>query len=317
MLRPEPWVSVADMPSLRRDPVRVLVPATSANLGPGFDTAGLALGVEDELTAMVSDDPGVLIEVEGEGAGELPTDATHLVARSMAMGFEAMGVRPAGFVLKCTNVIPHGRGMGSSAAAIIGGLALARALVESGDSLLSDADILRLALTVESHPDNVTAALHGGFTLAWIDTTGLPRHVRLDVHPAVTPVLLVPDDTVPTSKARTALPAQVDFADASFNIARSALLVHALTNEPALLMEATDDRLHQQARRSMYSASLGLVDRLRARGIAAAISGAGPSVIAFASADTVERVNDEVDSTWRVLRTRVAPAGAREVPIHP
>lgn len=305
------------MPLLRRDPVRVLVPATSANLGPGFDTAGLAVGVEDELTAMVSDDPGVLIEVEGEGAGELPTDATHLVARSMAMGFEAMGVRPAGFVLKCTNAIPHGRGMGSSAAAIIGGLVLARALVESGESLLSDADILRLALSVETHPDNVTAALHGGFTLAWIDAAGLPQHVKLDVHPSVQPVLLVPDDTVPTSKARTALPVQVDFADASFNIARSALLVHALTNDPQLLMEATGDRLHQQARRSMYAASLALVERLRARGIAAAISGAGPSVIAFAMADSVDLVAQEVDSTWRVLRTRVAPVGAREVPIHP
>lgn len=305
------------MASLRRDPVRVVVPATSANLGPAFDCAGLALGVEDELVAMVSDDPGVLIEVTGEGAGELPTDATHLVARAMALGFEAMDVRPEGFVLRCTNVIPHGRGMGSSAAAIIGGLVLARALVESGDSLLSDIDLLQLALTMESHPDNVTAALRGGLTIAWIDDTGAAQHVRLDVHPDVVPVVVVPGDTVPTSKARTALPAQVDFGSAAFNAARSALLVHALTREPELLLDATADRLHQEPRRSMYAASLDLVERLRARGIPAAISGAGPSVIAFASPVTADSVAELADPSWRVIRTTVAPAGAREVPIHP
>lgn len=305
------------MTSLRRDPVRVLVPATSANLGPAFDCAGLALGVEDELVAMISDDPGVLIEVAGEGAGDLPTDASHLVARSMALGFEAMGVRPEGFVLRCTNAIPHGRGMGSSAAAIIGGLVLARALVESGDRLLGDDDILRIALTIESHPDNISAALHGGLTFAWIDDAGAPRHIRLDAHPDVVPVIAIPDTCVPTSKARTALPAQVDFADASFNVARSALLVHALTVNPTLLMDATADRLHQEVRRSMYPASMALVGRLREQGIPAAISGAGPSVIAFAGPTTADVVAATVEPGWRVIRTAVAPAGARAVPTHP
>lgn len=305
------------MSSLRRDPVRVLVPATSANLGPAFDCAGLALGVEDELIAMVSDDAGVLIEVTGEGAGDLPTDARHLVARAMAMGFEAMGVRPEGFVLRCTNAIPHGRGMGSSAAAIIGGLVLARALVESGDALLSDDDILRIALTVESHPDNISAALHGGLTFAWIDDEGAPQHIRLDVHPDVIPVIAIPGSSVPTAKARTALPAQVDLADASFNLARSALLVHALTADPAFLLDATADRLHQEARRSMYPESMELVGRLRAQGIPAAISGAGPSVIALAGPGSAEAVATLVDPGWRVARTGVAPRGARAVPTHP
>lgn len=305
------------MSVLRREPVRVLVPATSANLGPAFDCAGLALGVEDELVAMVSDDPGVLIEVTGEGAGDLPTDARHLVARAMAMGFEAMGVRPEGFVLRCTNVIPHGRGMGSSAAAIIGGLVLARALVESGQDLLDDDAIMRLALTIESHPDNVSAALHGGLTFAWIDDDGAPQHIRLDVHPDVVPVIAIPDTSVPTAKARTALPAQVDLADASFNLARSALLVHALTADPSHLMDATADRLHQEARRTMYPESMALVGRLRARGIPAAISGAGPSVIALAGARTVDAVAGLVEPGWRVIRTEVASAGARAVPTHP
>lgn len=309
--------SKADVAVLRRDAVRVLVPATSANLGPAFDSAGLALAVEDELVAMVSDDEGVLIEVSGEGAGVVPTDASHLVAQSMAMGFEALGVRPTGFVLRCTNTIPHGRGMGSSAAAIIGGLVLARAMVEDGVQLLPDDALLRIALSVESHPDNVTAALHGGLTFACIDDDDAPVHVRLDVHPEVVPVIVVPGDAVPTTKARAALPAQVDLADASFNAARSALLVHALTRDPSLLMEATRDRLHQQARKSMYAASLDLVDRLRAAGIPAAISGAGPSVIAFATEQTAGAVAGLADPQWRVIQTTVASAGAREMPIHP
>ena len=305
------------MSALRREPVRVLVPATSANLGPAFDCAGLALDVKDELVGMVSDDPGVLIEVTGEGAGDLPTDGGHLVARAMAMAFEAMGVRPEGFVLRCTNAIPHGRGMGSSAAAIIGGLVLARALVEGGEGLLGDDDIMRIALTVESHPDNISAALHGGLTFAWVDDAGGPRHIRLDVHPDIVPVIAVPDTSVPTAKARTALPARVDFADASFNVARTALLVHALTADPGLLMDATADRLHQEVRRSMYPESMALVGRLREHGIPASISGAGPSVMALAGPQTAQVVAGLVDPAWRVIRTQVAPAGARAVPTHP
>lgn len=303
------------MAALRRDAVAVVVPATSANLGPAFDCAGLALGVEDELVAMVSDDPGVLIEITGEGCDDLPKDASHLVARAMALAFEAMGVRPAGFVLRCSNRIPHGRGMGSSAAAIIGGLVLARAMVSG--STLTDDDIMSLALTIESHPDNVTAALHGGLTFAWTNADGTPSHVRLDVHPAVSPIIAVPGEAVPTSKARAALPAQVALADASFNIARSALLVHALAHEPSLLLEATSDRIHQEPRRPMYPASMELVEALRGRGIPAAISGAGPSVIAFAAPGQADLVTGLVDPRWRVIETSVAARGAHEVPVHP
>ena len=304
-------------PLLRRDPVAVRVPATSAILGPAFDCEGLALALEDEYVAMVSDDAGVLIEVSGEGADDVPLDANNLVARAMALAFEAMGVRPAGFVLRCTNAIPHGRGMGSSAAAIVGGIVLGRALVVAGADVLSDDDVLQLALTVETHPDNIAAALYGGLNFSWIDAAGVADHIRLEVHPNVVPVLAIPGDSVLTSHARTALPAQVDFGAAAFNIARGALLVHALTQEPRHLFEATRDQVHQEARRSMYGDSLALVERLRAQGIPAVISGAGPSVLAFAEADEDTRVSDLVDPAWRVLRSAVAGLGAREVAVHP
>jgi len=173
------------MIDLRRDAVRVVVPATSANLGPAFDSAGLALAVYDELIAMVTDDDGILIEVSGEGEGLLPLDETHLVARSMRAAFTGMGVGMPGFILRCTNAIPHGRGLGSSAAAIIGGMVLARALVADGRERMTDSDILQLALRQESHPDNLAAALHGGFTVAWLEDDGFADAVRMEPHPDV------------------------------------------------------------------------------------------------------------------------------------
>lgn len=147
--------------SLRRDPMRVVVPASSANLGPAFDSAGLALEIVDDLVAMITDDDGVLIEVAGEGADDVPLDDSHLVARAMALGFAAMDAHPRGFILRCNNSIPHGRGLGSSAAAIVGGLVLARALVLAGDTLLPDTELLQIARAMESHPDNISAALFG------------------------------------------------------------------------------------------------------------------------------------------------------------
>ncbi len=297
--------------------MRVVVPASSANLGPAFDCGGLALDVCDEYVAMVSDDAGVLIEVSGEGAGDVPLDATHLVARSMALAFAAMDAQPPGFVLRCANAIPHGRGMGSSAAAIIGGLVLGRAMVIDGPAVLTDDDLLQLALRMESHPDNIAAALYGGLNFSWLAETGSAGTVKLDVHPEVVPVLAIPGDAVPTSKARTALPAQVDFADASFNIARAALLVHALTRDPGHLLEATRDRMHQEARRTMYSASLELVERLRAESIPAVISGAGPTVLALPRPQDAKRIHALADPTWRVVQCAVAHAGAREVPVDP
>ncbi len=295
--------------------MRVSIPATSANLGPGFDSLGLALDLRDDLVAMVTDDPGVLVEVAGEGCDEVPLDESHLVVQAMAAGFAWLGVRPTGFVLRCTNVIPHGRGLGSSAAAIVGGITLARAMVDDGAERMTDEDVLQLALTFESHPDNLAAAVYGGFTIAWLNDDGSATAVRRDVHPDVTVRLLVPGSSVLTTTARAALPATVPFADASFNIARTALLVHALTTDPGLLHAATADRLHQQARARVYPESVNLVDRLRSAGVAAVVSGAGPSVLAFTTSDSASMIENLTDADWQALSLEISNEGAQEIPL--
>jgi len=300
------------MSGLRREAARVLVPATSANLGPAFDCAGLALDLCDEYVAMISDDATIVVEVTGEGAGVLKTDSSHLVAQSIALALRAAGEEATGFVLRCTNAIPHGRGLGSSASAIIGGLVLGRALLIDGDARLSDDDLLQLALQLESHPDNLAAALHGGFTISWLDADSRGHVVRQDAHPELRAVVAIPEFEVATKGARAALPAQVSHADAAFNAGRSALLVHAVTRAPEYLLAATEDRLHQEPRRGMYVPSMDLVDRLRAQGIPAAISGAGPTVIALVSADEADAVVDMIGDDWaaRVLEIRAAGAGS-------
>lgn len=294
-----------------RDAVRVIVPATSANLGPGFDSVGIALGVYDELIAMVSDDEGVLVEVSGEGASSVPRDEQHLVAASMLAAFDAMEERPSGFVLRCVNTIPHGRGLGSSASARVGGLLLARSLVENGEEKFSNDDILQMASQMEGHPDNVAAALFGGFTIAW--TEDVARSVSLDVHPEIVPVVCIPSHELPTEHARGLLEDTVTRSDATFNLARTGLLVHAVTNDPTLLMAATADRLHQQQRRSAYPHSLELVETLRANGVPAMISGAGPSVLVLASESTASHV--VAPTGWLVDRVPVDTVGAQVVPL--
>lgn len=305
------------MSLLRRDAVRVLVPATSANLGPAFDSAGLALSVYDELIAMVTDDPGVLVEIEGEGEQSLPRDETHLVVRSMQSAFARMGVTADGFILRCRNSIPHGRGLGSSAAAIVGGIVLARAMVVDGRDRMTDSDVLQLALEQESHPDNLAAALYGGFTIAWLESDGFADAVRIDPHPDVRPVALVPATELATSRARALLPESVPFADATRNVSRSALLVHAMTVDPRRLMAATEDRLHQQSRAAAYPESVSLVDELRAMGLPAVISGAGPTVLAFVGPEAEPMLTTAVGDQWRMLTVEVSPVGAREVPVPP
>ena len=306
------------MSTLRREAVRVVVPATSANLGPGFDSAGLALSVFDEYVAMVTEDDGVLVEVVGEGDDSIPLDESHLVVRSMRAAFAWLGIDQPGFILRCTNNIPHGRGLGSSAAAIVGGMVLARAMVDDGPERMSDSDLLQAALVEEDHPDNLAAALHGGFTVAWLEDDGFGDCVRMDVHPQVQPVVLVPPNEVPTQKARAMLPASVSFADAALNLSRAALLVHAVTTDPSRLMAATEDRLHQHAREEAYPSSLALLSELRNEGVPAVISGAGPTVLAFVDDQTrpiVARIGAR--GAWLMSEVGVAAAGAREVPIPP
>jgi homoserine kinase len=282
-------------PTLRTGPVRVRVPASSANLGPGFDAFGLAVSLHDHVVARVTDG-GLAVEVEGEGAESVSRDESNLVVSSLRAGLDALGVSAPGLRVGCLNQVPHGRGLGSSAAAIVGGLVTARALVEDGEALLGDDALLQLAAGIEGHPDNVAAALFGGFTVAWTGADGVPGAVRLDADPRVVPIACVPATPVSTSTARGLLPATVPHADAARNAGRAALLVTALTGRPDLLLAATDDALHQEYRRPAYPQTLALVDALRAAGVPAVVSGAGPTVMALATADDRTTVLDVVQA---------------------
>lgn len=260
--------------------VRVRVPATSANLGPGFDTLGLALNVHDELDVEATPQ-GVEVEVHGVGAGEVPTDASNLVARSALHVFERVGVPAPGLRIVARNAIPHGRGMGSSGAAIVSGVLAAKGLL-AGIRDLGDEEVLRLATELEGHPDNVAPAIFGGLTIAWVDETG-PRHKQLSVHRGVSLLVAVPEAQMSTSLARSLQPVDVPHADAVFNVSRSALLIAALIQSPELLLAATEDRLHQDYRASAMPATSALVADLRRAGHAAVVSGAGPSVLVLCS----------------------------------
>jgi homoserine kinase len=272
------------MATFVRGPVRVSVPATSANLGPGFDSLGLALSLRDELEAQVTDG-GLVVEVEGAGAGGVPRDESHLVVRSMRAAFDMMGARPPGLRLSCRNVIPHARGLGSSSAAIVAGVVLARGLVGGGQLLASDDVLFDLAADLEGHPDNVAPAFYGGFVISGRDG-GHWYAVRVGVDPRITAVAFVPPNGVETKVARGLLPASVPHADAAANSGRAALLVAALAGQPEHLLAATRDWLHQDQREPAMPETLALVRRLRADGVPAVVSGAGPAVLAFGSADT-------------------------------
>ncbi|MFT4299576.1 MAG: homoserine kinase [Aeromicrobium sp.] len=263
--------------TIRSGPVTVRVPATSANLGPGFDALGLALDLYDELTVEATES-GLHIDVIGEGAGEVPLDDSHLVVRSMNLAFDLLGERPGGLWLTCRNVIPHGRGLGSSAAAIVSGIVAARALAR-GEDRLDDAALFQLATDIEGHPDNVAPALFGGLTISWVDGAAAAVQ-RLDVQVPVT--VFVPPTPVSTQEARGLLPDSVPHGDAVFNAGRAALLVAALTQAPERLISATEDRLHQGYRSTAMPESYRLVRALRVDGVPAVISGAGPTVLAFA-----------------------------------
>lgn len=281
------------MSTFRPDGVRVRVPATSANLGPGFDALGLALGLYDEVSARVTGS-GLTLSVSGEGAGDL-ADAgeKHLVVSAMRAAFDALGTgQPPGIELRCVNRIPHGRGLGSSAAAICAGILAARALA---DAPAGADDALPLANALEGHPDNVAPCLYGGLTVAWTGGAGgrgappesggdrSPRvhALRLTPLPDVRAVALIAPRPVSTEVARGLLPDLVPHADAALNAGRAALLVAALTARPEALLDATEDRLHQDYRAPAMPGTHDLVRRLRAAGVPAVVSGAGPSVLTF------------------------------------
>jgi len=265
--------------------ITVLVPATSANLGPGFDSFGLALARYDEVSVSRTDS-GLLVEVDGVGADEVPLTAEHLVVRAVTRAYEHAGEPLPGLHLRCVNCIPHGGGLGSSAAATIAGLLLGRELIVAGGGRrLSDDEVLALGTAMEGHPDNVAPALYGGFTLAYSGADGRPVAIRREVHPDIRIVVFSAHQASSTHHTRGLLPATVPHADAAANAAAAGLLVHALTVDPSHLLPATRDRLHQDYRAPAMPASAELVADLRAAGIAAVISGAGPSVIALVTGE--------------------------------
>ena len=260
--------------------VRVRVPASTANLGSGFDALGMALGRHDEV--VVRPAVATAVHVTGEGAGEVALDERHLVLRALRAAAAKLGADPGPVELICANTIPHARGLGSSAAAIVAGIAAAYGL--AGKPL--DDDALHLAAEFEGHADNVAASLLGGLVVAWQDADGF-RAARLEPHPDLRVTAIVPAERSDTHVTRGLLPDAVPHADAAFAAGRAALAVHALTAAPELLLPATADRLHQDYRESAYPATLRLVRELRARGVAAVVSGAGPTVLALSTAETL------------------------------
>jgi len=253
--------------------VTVEVPATGANLGPGFDCFGLALDWYERVRLEVLP-TGYHIDVSGEGADELPRDESHLIIRSALLGLADLGVDAPGLGLRCHNTIPHGRGLGSSSAAIVAGLVGAASLA----GIAPDRQwLLGHANAIEGHPDNVAAAIHGGFVLAY-ESDGI-QVAQAQVEGEVEAAVYIPDTPVATSAARDLLPQTVPHADAVANAGRAALLVHALTADPDLLLDATRDWLHQSYREPAMPRSYELVKTLRSKGFAAVISGAGPGVL--------------------------------------
>jgi homoserine kinase len=291
--------------------VDVTVPATSANLGPGYDALGLALDLRDRVSAEVVDGTGdPEITVSGEGAGSVPLGPDHLVHRAMVAAFDHMDCPAPRVRLHCANVIPHGRGLGSSSAAIVAGVCAARALVAGGSLLMDDDAVFALAAELEGHPDNVAPAFFGGFTVAYADG-GRFHAAALSVDPRVSAVVFVPAEAVETKVARGLLPQTVPHADAAANAGRAALLVAALGGRPELLLPATEDRLHQDYREPAMPASLALVRALRADGLPAVVSGAGPTVLVLTDHAASDGLLYRAPEGWRALALAVENRGAQ------
>jgi homoserine kinase len=293
----------------------VRVPATSANLGPGFDALGLALGLYDDVVVRVADS-GLRVDVAGEGADDVDRGKKNLVVRAVRAAFDVLGGQPRGLEVVCANRIPHGRGLGSSAAAIVAGISAARALVLGG---MEDDVALGLASSLEGHPDNVAACLLGGATIAWRDGgSSVVGVVRLEPHQSLRPVALVPLTKLATSKARRLLPDSVPHGDAAANSGRAALLTEALTRRPDLLLPATEDLLHQGYRAPAMPRSAAVLRALREAGIAATISGAGPTVLALLTADDEtarKQVAEALPRGWSAHDLAVDRDGATVVPL--
>jgi homoserine kinase len=273
------------------------VAASSANLGPGFDSLGLAVGLYDEIIVETTES-GLIVEVEGEGVGQVPLGSGHLVVRAIERGLAATGLRAQGLLVRCRNSIPHSRGLGSSAAAVVGGLAVVNGLAAQVDSPTLDArQLVQLSSEFEGHPDNAAAAVLGGAVVSWTEegseqpVAGGVRYgaAPIRLHPQIRLYSAIPEVRSSTAETRILLPEHVSHQAARFNLSRAALLVVALTERPDLLMQATEDVLHQPQRAPAMPASAEYLRLLRRSGVAAVLSGAGPAVLALSTAPELSR----------------------------
>ncbi|WP_236683283.1 homoserine kinase [Demequina sediminicola] len=292
------------------------VPATAGNLGPGFDAMGLALGVSDEIEVRAVAANGVTLNIEGEGADTLPRDESHLVVRALRAALDHVGASQVGLEITARNRIPHGRGLGSSAAAVVAGISAARGLIAEPEAISREV-ALQIATSFEGHPDNAAPAIWGGVTVAWMEGP-LPHAIAVEMADGLETAVLVPGSTLPTSQARAVLPAKVPHADAAFNAGRSALLVAALAGQTDYLFAATEDRLHQDYRAEAMPAAMSMLTYLREKGLAAVVSGAGPSVLVIGrdlhSVDLEDGMPQWArgigGENWRVVHSGEPVAGA-------
>ncbi|KAB1503947.1 homoserine kinase [Corynebacterium sp. 320] len=287
----------------------VKVPASSANLGPGFDTLGLAVGLYDHVVVEVIDS-GLEVEVTGEGAGEVPLDERHLVVRAIREALKVADVSVRGLKVRCQNSIPQSRGLGSSASAAVAGVAAANALA---GNTLSDQQMVQIASTFEGHPDNAAASILGSGVVSWtnvpIDGRTAPQYFAapINVHPDIVVTALVPDFHASTEAVRRVLPSDISHLDARFNVSRTAVMTVALRDDPSLLLEGTRDRMHQTYRAEVLPVTAEWINRLRNLGYPAFLSGAGPTVMVLDTKPVASELLEEARQRgMRVLELEVA-----------
>ena len=262
------------------------IPATSANIGSGFDSVGLALDLYNEIHIYENENSKKIeFEITGEGENEISKD-NNMILDAMKLVYKKLKAKPEkGYIIKCINRIPLSRGLGSSSAAIIGGLLSANYIL--GNKLSLENDILNMAVQLEGHPDNVSPAILGGIISGVVRKNEDFKYVKINTPKNLKAIVAIPNFHLSTEKARNALPKEISFKDAIFNISRAALLTSALSSNKLDLLEvATDDKLHQDYRAKFIPGLKELFrEAIKAGAYSVTISGAGSSILALVKND--------------------------------